>query len=500
MPREIIMLKSIQTTRAHVVASVMMSTSMIAIEATIVSTAMPQIVAQLGGLTYYSWVFTAFLLTQTATTVVFGKLADLCGRRPTVLAGISIFLVGTLLCGIAHSMPEMITYRLIQGVGAGAIQPVGITIIGDLYPGHERGKVQGYLASVWAISAVLGPVLGGLILRDLSWAWIFWMNIPIGVGAALGFWLFLRERKVEHRPTIDVWGAALSTGAIASLMLCLTQASTSHEHFAMLTSIFFLVCSVLFIRHEQRIADPMISLDLWKQRPILAANLACMVASMTLIGLTSFLPMYVQGVLKRSPTIAGLTLTMMLVGWPTSSTIAARIIHRVGVKRLFLVGSACLPLGASLFVALNPGSSPVIAAIGSLIMGFGMGNISLASLMLIQEIVPSHHRGSATASNIFSRNIGSTLGAAFLGAAFNIALGTESDSQRLLIGQLRQALDVGKIPLSTDPTMRYTLHHALHLTFLAMALLSLMIVVTAVWMPSVQLKRRIGETSAVETG
>jgi EmrB/QacA subfamily drug resistance transporter len=494
------MLKSIQATRAPVVVSVMMSTSMIAIEATIVSTAMPQIVAQLGGLNYYSWVFTAFLLTQTATTVVFGKLADLCGRRPTVLAGISIFLVGSFLCGIAHSMPEMIAYRLIQGVGAGAVQPVGITIIGDLFPGRERGKVQGYLASVWAVSAVLGPVLGGLIIRDLSWAWIFWMNIPIGVGAALGFCLFLHEKKVEHRPTIDVWGATLSTIAIASLMVCLTQASTSHEHLALVTLILFLICSVLFVRHERRLADPMISIDLWKQRPILAANLACMLASMTLIGLTSFLPMYVQGVLQRSPTIAGLALTMMLVGWPTSSTIAARIIHRVGVKRLFITGSLCLPLGASLFAALSPTSSPVVAAIGSLIMGFGMGNISLSSLILIQEIVAGSQRGSATASNLFSRNIGSTLGASLLGAVFNVALADESYSGKLLIDQLRQALDVSNMNLSTDPATQHALHQALHLTFLAMTVLSLMIVAVAAWMPPIQLKRRPEEGPAAELG
>src|SRR6201995_3645414 len=172
---------SLTTHRPLVLAAVMAANFMIAIEATIVSTAMPQIVAQLGGLPLYSWVFSAFLLTQTATTVVFGKLSDLVGRKKVMLVGIAIFLIGSLLCGFAWWMPSMIVFRLIQGVGAGAIQPTGMTVIGDLYSVQERGKIQGYLASVWAISAVIGPLAGGLIIQHFSWAWIFWLNVPIGL-------------------------------------------------------------------------------------------------------------------------------------------------------------------------------------------------------------------------------------------------------------------------------------------------------------------------------
>ena len=178
---------SLTTHRTLVIAAVMAAMFMIAIEATIVSTAMPQIAGQLGGLHLYSWVFAAFLLTQTATTVMFGKLADLYGRKPVMLAGIGIFVVGSVFCGFAWSMPSLIVFRLIQGVGAGAIQPVGMTVVGDLYSAQERGKIQGYLASVWGISAVLGPLAGGLIIQHFSWAWIFWINVPIGLAAAAGF-------------------------------------------------------------------------------------------------------------------------------------------------------------------------------------------------------------------------------------------------------------------------------------------------------------------------
>ena len=192
-----------KTVRPLVIAAVMASMAMVAIEATIVSTAMPQIVTQLGGLHLYSWVFSSFLLAQTAMTVVFGKLADLYGRKPIVLIGIAIFLVGSVLAGFAWSMPAMIVFRLIQGIGAGAIQPVTLTIVGDLYPARERGKIQGYLASVWAIAAVVGPMAGGLLIRDLSWAWIFWINIPIGLASAAGFIAFLHEHERRERPSID---------------------------------------------------------------------------------------------------------------------------------------------------------------------------------------------------------------------------------------------------------------------------------------------------------
>src|SRR5579875_1129683 len=193
--------------RPFVIASVMAATFMIAVEATIVSTAMPQIAGQLGDLHLYSWVFAAFLLTQTATTVVFGKLADLFGRKPVLLAGIAIFLLGSFLCGVAWSMPSLILFRLIQGIGAGAIQPVTMTVVGDLYSARERGRVQGWLASVWGVSSVAGPLAGGLIIQNVSWSWIFWINLPIGFAACCGFVAFLHEERMPRARSIDVAGA-----------------------------------------------------------------------------------------------------------------------------------------------------------------------------------------------------------------------------------------------------------------------------------------------------
>ncbi|HEY2606566.1 MAG TPA: MFS transporter, partial [Paraburkholderia sp.] len=316
------MSRSPQSSRAPVIAAVMASMAMVAIEATIVSTAMPQIVAQLGDLHLYSWVFSSFLLTQTAMTVVFGKLADLYGRKPVVLAGIAIFLIGSVLAGFAWSMPAMIAFRLIQGVGAGAIQPVTLTIVADLYPARERGKVQGYLASVWAISAVIGPMVGGFIIHNLSWAWIFWMNVPIGLASAAGFIAFLRESERHARPSIDFGGAALFMAAIAALMMALTYAGDDETARASLAAGAFLLCVLFFVLQERRAAEPMISFALWSHRPIAACNGSTLLSGMILMGSTTFLPMYVQGVLHRSPVVAGLALTMMMVGWPTGATLA----------------------------------------------------------------------------------------------------------------------------------------------------------------------------------
>ncbi len=480
--------------RPLIVASVMMSMFMVAMEATIVSTAMPQIVAQLGGLRLYSWVFSSFLLTQTAATVIFGKLADLYGRKPVMLAGIGIFLVGSLFAGFAWSMSSMVLFRLLQGVGAGAVMPVALTIIGDLYPARERGKVQGYLASVWAFSAVVGPMIGAFIVTRLSWAWIFWINLPIGLAAAGGFALFLREKARQQRPSIDFAGAGLFTFAIAALMGALTDiAAIDGTTLAILVAVSCL-CLALFVVQERRAPDPIISFDLWNRRAIAAANGAAVVVGMVLMGLTTFLPMYVQGVLHRSPVVAGLTLTMVMVGWPCGATFTARAFPRFGLRPILLAGGLLLPLGAGVFVFLTRDSSPIVAGIGSLLMGLGMGLVSVSSLVLIQEIVEHSERGSATASNLFARNLGSTLGAAAFGGVLNYGLSHSANAGSVTSDQLRELLQT-RTAQQVDAALQMTLQHALHVTFCAMFAIALACIVLTLLVPAA-VTRRIGEAPA----
>jgi len=469
---------------------------MIAIEATIVSTAMPQIAGQLGDLHLYSWVFSSFLLTQTATTVVFGKLADLYGRKPVLLVGIAVFLVGTVLCGFAWSMPSLIVFRLVQGIGAGAIQPVCLTVVGDLYTVQERGKIQGYLASVWGISSVLGPLAGGLIIQQLSWAWVFWINLPIGLAATAGFMFFLHENVARARHSVDTTGAALFTVAVASLMVSLTEAGTSDHALALAAAAICVVSAALFVAQERRARDPMMDFSLWTRRPIATANLATLLSGMAVIGLTTFLPMYVQGVLGQSALVAGFALTMMVLGWPVGATLAAKNFSRFGLRATLLFGAALLPAGALPFLFLAPGASPVMAGLGSTVMGLGMGFLSTSAIVVIQDSVGWAERGSATASNIFSRNLGSTLGATLLGAVLNVSLAHRGTGAPIVhFDQIRQLLDHSRTGVG-EAAVRSALGQSLHLTFWAVFLIALSTLALATLVPSVVVKPGPREVAA----
>jgi len=479
-----------KTRRPLVLAVVMAAMFMIAIEATIVSTAMPRIVGELGGLNLYSWVFSAFLLTQTATTVVFGKLSDVLGRKTVMLWGIGIFLIGSILCGFATSMPLMIAFRLIQGVGAGAIQPIGMTVVGDLYSAHERGKIQGYLASVWAISAVVGPLAGGLIIQHFSWPWIFWMNVPIGLAAMAGFWFFLHEKIVHQKRKLDHLSAGVFTIAIAAVMADLTAiSSASGAEIAAITAIAILAVA-LFVWRERVSPEPMISMKLWGRRPIAAANAASLLAGMTMIGLTTFLPVYVQGVMGKSPLVAGFALSAMVLGWPMGATLAARLITRLGVRPVLMAGGVFVPVGALMFVLLQPDFSPVYAGIGSWVVGFGMGLLSSASIMLIQEIVDWSERGSATASNLFARSLGNTFGATIFGAVLNYGLMHEGSEGAISSDQLRALLDGAAQDATLGDSIRVVLEHSLRLTFISMFVIAVLTVVVAAMVPRIVLVRR----------
>ncbi|MBV9750823.1 MAG: MFS transporter [Acetobacteraceae bacterium] len=458
---------------------------MIAIEATIVSTAMPQIAGQLGDLHLYAWVFSSFLLTQTATTVVFGKLADLYGRKPVVLVGIAVFLAGSVLCGAAWSMPSLIVFRLIQGIGAGAILPVSITVVGDLYSVQERGKIQGYLSSIWGMSSVLGPLAGGLIIQHLSWAWIFWINVPVGLAAAAGFVAFLHERVAHETRSVDAAGAALFTVAVAALMVALTELGTSGGTVALAAACVFAVSTILFVIQERRARDPMLAFRLWARRPIATANAATLLSGMAVIGLTVFLPMYVQGVLNRSALVAGFALTMMVLGWPIGSTIAAKNFSRFGLRATLLFGAALLPAGALAFVLLGSRTSPVVAGVGSIIMGLGMGFLSTSAIVIIQDCVGWAERGAATASNIFSRNLGSTLGATVLGAVLNISLAHGgAGTAAVNFDEIRHLLDHPGAAIG-DASVRAALGHSLHLTFWAVFLIAALTLLLATLVPPV---------------
>lgn len=411
-----------QTKRPFVLAAVMLAMFMGAIEATIVSTAMPAIVADLGGFTLYSWVFSAYLLMNAVTVLIYGKLSDLFGRKPILFFGIIVFLIGSILCGFATSMKTLIIFRLIQGFGAGAVMPIATTIVGDIYSAEERAKIQGYLSSVWGISAITGPAVGGLLVQYVSWKYVFWINIPLGILALIGLGLYLHENVEKKKHDIDYIGALLLTVSISSLMFVLVEGGGRWSWGSWQVIALFALFTVTiagFVFQEGRAKEPVMPFNIWKERSIFIANITSLTTGIMLIGISSFLPTFVQGVMEQSPIIAGFTLTTMSIGWPIASTLSGKMLISMGYRKTLLIGGLALILGSIVFTTMSATSGPLWAAIGSFIVGIGMGLTSTAFIVSIQATVSWQQRGIATAANMFMRNLGNTIGAALLGGILN---------------------------------------------------------------------------------
>jgi EmrB/QacA subfamily drug resistance transporter len=427
-----------KTQRPLVLAAIIVSMFMAAIEMTIISTAMPNVVGELGGFSLYSWVFSAFSLMQAITTPIYGKLSDLFGRKPVFIIGIVIFLLGSILCGLAKSMVALVIFRLIQGVGAGAVQPIGMTIVGDLYTLQERAKIQGFFSSVFGISSILGPLVGGLIVQFTHWSWIFWMNIPLGIFSIIGVILFLHEGIEKQKRSIDYAGSGLFFVSITSLMIVLIQGGvkwswTSLQIGALM--LVFAIGTILFFLWERKASEPMMPLDIWKNRFIATANAATFTSGALVIGLTSFLPTYIQGVMGRSAIVAGFTLTVMTVGWPLAALAGSRLIMKIGVRPTAVMGGIAAFIGSLFFLTLDPAKGAIWAGTGSFIIGIGMGLTSITFMTSIQNSVDWQKRGVATASNMFMRLLGSSVGAALFGGILNMRFNGFLSSENNSLGQ-----------------------------------------------------------------
>jgi EmrB/QacA subfamily drug resistance transporter len=336
-----IRMDKIETNRPFVLASVMLGMFLAAIEATIVATAIPSIVADLGGFSSYSWVFSAYLLTNASTVLIFGKLSDIFGRKPIFIIGILLFLLGSVLSALSISMGMLIGARFVQGFGAGALLPIASTIVGDIYTKEERAKIQGYLSSVWGISAVLGPLIGGFFVDVLSWPYIFWMNVPLGILALIGITLFLHEDVEKKKRNIDYLGSIWMLLAVSTLMIILVEGGVGIPWNSSL--MYFLIALfslgvILFVYQERNTKEEMMPFSLWRYRSISIANITSLTTGMILIGVSSYLPAFVQGVMGRSAIVAGFTLTTMSIGWPIASTLAGRLLLKIGFRSTSLLG------------------------------------------------------------------------------------------------------------------------------------------------------------------
>jgi EmrB/QacA subfamily drug resistance transporter len=412
--------------RGPILVSLMLTTGLVAIDATVLATAVPTIVEDLGGFSLFPWLFSVYLLAQAVTVPIYAKLSDTFGRKPIILVGIGLFLVGSILCGFAWSMPALIIFRAIQGLGAGAVQPMSITIAGDIYTVAERAKAQGYLASVWAVSSVVGPTLGGVFSQLDIWRGIFFINVPLCV---LAGWMLVRAfheniEKREHK--IDFVGATLLAVSMSLLILAVLQGGVSWAWDSWQSVGSFAVGGALlaaFVFVQTRAAEPILPLWVFSRRLLLTTTLIALGLGAILIGLTSYVPTYLEGSLDVPPLAAGLALAALTVGWPISATLSGRLYLRIGFKRTALIGLS-LALVGTLLLALTAATPAIVTVtVSCFVIGLGMGLVATPSLIAAQSSVEWNERGVVTGTNQFARAIGSALGVAIFGAIANAIFG-----------------------------------------------------------------------------
>jgi EmrB/QacA subfamily drug resistance transporter len=462
----------LRSERGPILLSVMLSVGLIAIDATILATAVPSIVNDLGGFAQFPWLFSIYLLAQAVSVPIFAKFTDLMGRKPIMLIGIGLFVLGSILCGIAWSMPALIAFRALQGLGAGAVQPTAMTIIGDIYSVAERARVQGYVASVWAMSAVVGPTLGGLFVDFLNWRWIFFVNVPLGLLAAWSLFRKFSEQVVRRQHRIDVAGATLLGVGSSLLILGLLEGGILWS-WASVPSITILAAGALlmigFALVERRAAEPILPGWVFRSRLLNSTNLAALGVGVMLIGLTSFIPLYAQGVLHTSALVAGFALAALTLGWPLAASMAGRIYLRIGFRRTALIGAVVILIGCALLGLLSEQSTVWQVAATCFVLGLGFGLVISPMLISAQSAVDWQRRGVVTGTNVFARSMGSALGIAVFGAIANSSL-----SQRLG-GQISST--ASEIPASL-------LEPALHKVFLAAGVVAVLVAAAVLIMPN----------------
>jgi EmrB/QacA subfamily drug resistance transporter len=412
----------LRSERGRVLFALLLSMGLIAIDTTVLATAVPSVVADLGDFGQFPWLFSIYLLAQAVSVPVYGKLADTFGRKRIMLVGISLFLLGSVLCGAAWSMPALIAFRAVQGLGAGAIQPMSMTIVSDLYTLQERGRVQGYLGSVWGIASVVGPTIGGVFTQWSSWRLVFFVNIPLCIGAGWVLLRFFREKVTRREHRIDYAGAALLTIGCTLLILGLLEGGRSWAWRSTASAVVF-GAGLALIAVERRAAEPVLPFWLFRRRILVSTNAAGVLLGALLLGLTSFVPTFAQKVLGTGPLVAGFALATMTIAWPISSSQSSKLYLRIGFRATALLGALVATTGSVLLTLLGSGSSILFVAGACFVVGAGLGLVAAPILIAAQTTVGWSERGVVTGTNMFSRSIGSAVGVAVFGAIANATLG-----------------------------------------------------------------------------
>ena len=459
-----------------VFGALMLGMFLAALDQTIVSTALPTIVGDLGGLNHLSWVVTSYLLASTVSTPIYGKLGDMLGRKPVFLAAIVIFLGGSMLAGLSQSMGELIGFRALQGMGAGGLMVGAQAIIADIVPPRERGRYMGLIGSVFAVASVAGPLLGGFFVDSLSWRWVFYVNLPVGALALLIVITCLQLHTPTVRHRIDVLGATLLSGGVASLTLLTTWGGTEYP-WSSATIILLGVAGVLllgvFLWWETRAAEPILPLELFKSRVFSVANAMGFTIGMAMFGAIVFLPVFLQLVYGASPTSSGLRMLPLMAGLLAAAITSGRVISRIGRYRPFpIAGTAVLVVGMYLLSRLDADSPSWVASVYMLIVGIGIGLVMQVLVLVVQNDARPENIGVATSTATFFRSVGGSFGVAIFGTIFASRLSDQlahlpaSVTSRLGSGVHLSPEQAKQLPPLVHADFLHAFAHALHGVFL----------------------------------
>lgn len=415
--------------RWAVTIGVMTGMFIAALEATVVGTAMPTVIASLGGINRYSWVFSAYIVTSTVTVPVWGKLSDLYGRRLLYQAGILVFLLGTLLSGLSTTMTQLIIFRAIQGLGAGALVPLGMTIIGDIFTLRERSRMQALFGGVWGLSSVIGPLIGGFITDQLSWRWVFFINLPIGIAAAIIIGIALKEPKLTEKPSVDYAGAGLLMVAISLMMLVMVEGGTSITTLLTPLNILLLVISTILLAIfwwvEKRAKDPIIPFELFRNKTVAVSVGAGFLAGVAMFGVISFVPLFAQGALGLTATQAGSLMTPLMLSWVSMSVLGGRLLLKIGYRTITITGFVILTIGFIFLSMFQRDTAKIWLYVDLVLVGAGLGLTMLTLLIAVQQAVERNKLGIATSLNQFARSIGGAFGVAIMGAFLTASLASQ---------------------------------------------------------------------------
>ncbi|WP_241236313.1 MDR family MFS transporter [Brevibacillus marinus] len=414
---------TINHSKRNITFALLVATFLTAIDTTVISTAMPVIARELGGSELISWIFSIYLLTTAVTTPIYGKMADLFGRKRVFIFGTTVFLAGSFLCGLSGSMTQLLIFRGIQGLGAGAVQPITLTIIGDVFSQEERARLMGLFSAMWGVAGIVGPLVGGFFVDFVSWEWIFYINIPVGLVSLILIYRFFHEALTPRQVHIDYAGAVLFMLSIGIFLYTLLEGGEQSGFVPEPRSLALLGGSLLlfllFLLVERRTSEPMLPIQLFR-RPLLAVSqIVSLIQGAILIGSTAYLPIWLQDVQGYSATFAGLAVLPMSLGWPLAASFGGKLMLKSGYKRVAILGAAALVLASWFLALLTPASPAWAVPVTVFVLGVGFG-LSVTSITIaVQSSVAWQERGIVTGTLQFTRTIGQTVGVALLGAVLN---------------------------------------------------------------------------------